>query len=70
MGSCRKVFNYISVDDEEFNFAERGSVQLHHLNLPYRVTSSRYLWIPSLLHMGVSGQNAWADIHLLNMVNR
>ena len=68
--SCMKVFNYIEVDDEEFIFAERGSVQLHHLNLPYRVTSSMYIWMPSLLHMGVSGPNERADIHLLNMVNR
>ncbi len=39
--SCRKVFDYLEMDDEETIFADRGSTQPHDLNLPSRVTGSK-----------------------------
>lgn len=40
MESCRKVFGFIAQDDTQTVFAERGSVQPHDLNLPFRATSN------------------------------
>ncbi|CAF9927366.1 MAG: hypothetical protein ALECFALPRED_003692 [Alectoria fallacina] len=38
--SCRKVFGFIAQDDTQTVFAERGIVQPHDLNLPFRATSN------------------------------
>ena len=43
VASCRNLFNYIAQDDTQAVFAERGAVQPHDLNLPFRVASSEYL---------------------------
>ena len=42
VASCRNVFSYIAQDDTQAVFAERGAVQPHDLNLPFRVASSEY----------------------------
>ena len=38
--SCRRIFSFIKEGDEQTVFAERGSVQPHDSNLPFRATSS------------------------------
>ena len=40
VASCRNVFDFIAKDDTQTVFAERGAVQPHDMNLPYRITSS------------------------------
>ena len=40
VASCRNVFDFIAKDDTPTVFAERGAVQPHDMNLPYRITSS------------------------------
>ena len=60
--SCRKVFHFIARDDTQSVFAERGTVQPHDLNLPFRSTSSECLSISSLVHLIVLQQKARTDI--------
>lgn len=49
--SCRKILGFISESDEQSVFADRGSVQPHDSNLPFRATSSKCLIISSLLYL-------------------
>lgn len=60
--SCRKVFGFIAQDDTQTVFAERGSVQPHDLNLPFRATSSECLSISSLPGSTVLQQKIRAGI--------
>ncbi|KAM0795954.1 hypothetical protein BDR22DRAFT_893643 [Usnea florida] len=41
VSSCKNVFTYLAPNDTQTVFAERGSVQPHDVNLPYRITSSK-----------------------------
>ena len=43
VASCKNIFNFLAQDDTPTVFAERGAVQPHDMNLPYRITSSEYL---------------------------
>ena len=60
--SCRKVFGFIAQDDTQTVFAERGIVQPHDLNLPFRATSSECLSISILFHLIVLQQKAKTNI--------
>ena len=53
VGSCSKASTFLPPDDTQTVFAERGSVQPHDLNLPFRATSSECLRFSGLLHMTV-----------------
>ena len=51
MESCRRVFNYLEVDDTEVTFADRSSAQPHDVSLPLRTTSSKCICTLSLFYM-------------------
>lgn len=56
--SCRRVFTFITQDDTQTVFAERGSAQPHDSNLPFRATSSKCFIVLSLLYMIILQRHA------------